>query len=148
MARSLARAGGESENRFRGAAGRRPRVARPQAQGARSEKIFRKAGRNFYSIYRRNTVEMQRLYGLAAYLPMVLPPDHPPALPDEVALVFYKTKDSYDICSSHSQSVQIWPPDQDHICSAEKGSQSVGAAPNTPVNEDGNAAGHLLRNVG
>jgi hypothetical protein len=58
----------------------------------RQGEFFEKLGEIFIPF----TVEMQRLYGLAAYLPMVLPPDHPPALPDEVALVFYKTKESYN----------------------------------------------------
>jgi hypothetical protein len=42
------------------------------------------------------TVQMQRLYGLTAYLPAVLPPDSVSDLPDEIALVFYKTQDAYD----------------------------------------------------
>jgi hypothetical protein len=41
------------------------------------------------------TVQMQRLYGLTAYLPAVLPPDHPAGLPDEIALVFYRTQEAY-----------------------------------------------------
>src|SRR5262249_19507992 len=39
--------------------------------------------------------QMQRLYGLTAYLPAVLPPDHPAGLPDEIALVFYHTQEAY-----------------------------------------------------
>jgi hypothetical protein len=38
---------------------------------------------------------MQRLYGLAAYLPMVLPHEHAEELPDEIALVFYRTQQAY-----------------------------------------------------
>ncbi|HEX3880499.1 MAG TPA: hypothetical protein VHW24_26135 [Bryobacteraceae bacterium] len=41
------------------------------------------------------TVEMQRLFGLAAYLPAVLPANKPEMAPDEIALVFYKTQQSY-----------------------------------------------------
>jgi hypothetical protein len=41
------------------------------------------------------TVQMQRLYGLTAYLPAVLPVEHPPGLPDEIALVFYRTQAAY-----------------------------------------------------
>lgn len=55
------------------------------------ETFFEKLGKIFIPF----TVEMQRLFGLVAYLPMVLPPDHPEALPDEVALVFYKTQQAY-----------------------------------------------------
>jgi hypothetical protein len=41
------------------------------------------------------TVQMQRLYGLTAYLPAVLPELHQSAIPDEVALVFYRTQECY-----------------------------------------------------
>jgi hypothetical protein len=41
------------------------------------------------------TVQMQRRYGLSAYLPAVLPETKPGSLPDEIALVFYRTKESY-----------------------------------------------------
>src|SRR4029077_629475 len=41
------------------------------------------------------TVQLQRLYGLTAYLPAVLPTDHPAGLPDEIALVFYRTQEAY-----------------------------------------------------
>src|SRR6516225_9758489 len=40
------------------------------------------------------TIQMQRLYGLTAYLPAVLP-EHQSAIPDEVALVFYRTQECY-----------------------------------------------------
>ena len=39
--------------------------------------------------------QMQRLYGLTAYLPAVLPELHQSGLPDEVALVFYHTQECY-----------------------------------------------------
>jgi hypothetical protein len=42
------------------------------------------------------TVQMQRLYGLTAYLPAVLPAEKHEGLPDEIALVFYKTQQAYD----------------------------------------------------
>jgi hypothetical protein len=51
-----------------------------------------KRGRIFMPI----TVQMQRLYGLTAYLPAVLPAKKAAGLPDEVALVFYRTQASYD----------------------------------------------------
>jgi hypothetical protein len=41
------------------------------------------------------TIQMQRLYGLTAYLPAVLPELHQSAIPDEVALVFYRTQECY-----------------------------------------------------
>jgi hypothetical protein len=41
------------------------------------------------------TVQMQRLYGLTAYLPAVLPELQQGTIPDEVALVFYRTQECY-----------------------------------------------------
>jgi hypothetical protein len=41
------------------------------------------------------TVQMQRQYGLTAYLPAVLPESKESMIPDEVALVFYRTQDCY-----------------------------------------------------
>ena len=41
------------------------------------------------------TVQMQRLYGLTAYLPAVLPVSEGSTVPDEVALVFYRTQGCY-----------------------------------------------------
>src|SRR5262249_43430895 len=41
------------------------------------------------------TVQMQRLYGLTAYLPAILPQSKDSRLPDEVALVFYRTQECY-----------------------------------------------------
>jgi hypothetical protein len=41
------------------------------------------------------TVQMQRQYGLTAYLPAVLPESEESTIPDEVALVFYRTQDCY-----------------------------------------------------
>jgi hypothetical protein len=40
-------------------------------------------------------MQMQRIYGLVAYLPAVLPADHAAGLPDEVALVFYPSQAAY-----------------------------------------------------
>lgn len=55
------------------------------------EAFFDQLGRLFMPL----TVQMQRLYGLTAYLPAVLPAKKPAGLPDEVALVFYRTQASY-----------------------------------------------------
>ena len=41
------------------------------------------------------TVQMQRQYGLTAYLPAVLPESKESTIPDEVALVFYRTQQCY-----------------------------------------------------
>jgi hypothetical protein len=41
------------------------------------------------------TVQMQRQYGLTAYLPAVLPESKESTIPDEVALVFYRTQECY-----------------------------------------------------
>jgi hypothetical protein len=41
------------------------------------------------------TVQMQRQYGLTAYLPAVLPESKESMIPDEVALVFYRTQECY-----------------------------------------------------
>jgi len=41
------------------------------------------------------TAILQRLYGLAAYLPTVLPVSKPNGVPDEIALVFYNSQQAY-----------------------------------------------------
>ena len=41
------------------------------------------------------TAILQRLYGLTAYLPTVLPTSKPNGVPDEIALVFYQTQQAY-----------------------------------------------------
>lgn len=51
--------------------------------------------RKLESVFMPMTVQMQRLYGLTAYLPAVLPPNHGEGVPDEVALVFYHTQNAY-----------------------------------------------------
>jgi hypothetical protein len=68
------------------------RVFRGRKRAELSYDVFlEKLGTLFMPI----TVQMQRLYGLTAYLPAVLPPDHPAGLPDEIALVFYRTQEAY-----------------------------------------------------
>lgn len=41
------------------------------------------------------TAQVQRLYGLRAYLPTVLPRNKPEGVPDEIALVFYRSEQAY-----------------------------------------------------
>ena len=48
------------------------------------------------SIFIPATAQLQRLYGLTAYLPTVLPLDKPNGVPDEIALVFYRSQKAYD----------------------------------------------------
>jgi hypothetical protein len=52
------------------------------------------------SLFMPITVQMQRLYGLTAYLPAVLPPNHSAELPDEIALVFYRTQEAYQFAKT------------------------------------------------
>jgi hypothetical protein len=68
------------------------RVFRGRKRDGVSHDVFlQKLGAVFMPI----TVQMQRLYGLTAYLPAVLPRNHPAGLPDEIALVFYRTQEAY-----------------------------------------------------
>jgi len=68
------------------------RVFRGRKREGLSHDVFlEKLGTVFMPI----TVQLQRLYGLTAYLPAVLPTDHPAGLPDEIALVFYRTQEAY-----------------------------------------------------
>lgn len=57
--------------------------------------FFSKLGSIFIPV----TVQMQRLFHLRAYLPAVLPPNKPPGLPDEIALVFYRSQQDYSNAS-------------------------------------------------
>ena len=47
------------------------------------------------SIFMPVTVQLQRLYGLTAYLPAVPPTEKAAGVPDEIALVFYETQQAY-----------------------------------------------------
>lgn len=47
------------------------------------------------SIFMPVTVQLQRLYGLTAYLPAVPPTEKAVGVPDEIALVFYETQQAY-----------------------------------------------------
>ena len=42
------------------------------------------------------TAILQRLYGLIAYLPTVLPKSKPAGIPDEIAIVFYRSQQAYN----------------------------------------------------
>jgi hypothetical protein len=53
--------------------------------------FFDKLARVFIPV----AMQIQRIYGLVAYLPAVLPADKAPGLPDEVALVFYPSQAAY-----------------------------------------------------
>jgi hypothetical protein len=61
----------------------------------RPELGFDELVRKLEWVFMPMTVQMQRLYGLTAYLPAVLPPNHGEGVPDEVALVFYRTQNAY-----------------------------------------------------
>jgi hypothetical protein len=47
------------------------------------------------SIFIPVTAQLQSLHGLTAYLPTVMPLDRPGGLPDEIALVCYRTRQAY-----------------------------------------------------
>jgi hypothetical protein len=53
--------------------------------------FFDKLARVFIPV----AMQIQRIYGLTAYLPAVLPADKAPGLPDEIALVFYPSQAAY-----------------------------------------------------
>jgi hypothetical protein len=53
--------------------------------------FFSKLGKTFIPV----TVQMQRLFGLTAYLPAVMPAAKPEGVPDEIALVFYRSQQAY-----------------------------------------------------
>ncbi|MFM0336854.1 hypothetical protein [Paraburkholderia fungorum] len=79
-----------------------PPYSPPSADSVRVWRGFRLpslAAAQFYldlgTIFVPVTVQMQRLFHLAAYLPAVLPPVRPDGLPDEIALVFYRTQQDY-----------------------------------------------------
>ena len=68
------------------------RVFRGRKKADTQRDLFvRRLGEVFMPI----TVQMQRLYGLTAYLPAILPESKESTIPDEVALVFYRTQACY-----------------------------------------------------
>jgi hypothetical protein len=69
------------------------RVFRGRKHAGASHDDFRQ---RLATVFMPMTVQMQRLYGLTAYLPAVLPNADDGVLPDEVALVFYRTQESYN----------------------------------------------------
>ncbi len=79
------------------------------------------------SIFIPATAQLQSLHGLTAYLPTVMPLDKPSGVPDEVALVFYRTRQAYDdteltvpgrACSSLHSTVFGVPPSEGSFPSA------------------------------
>jgi hypothetical protein len=83
---------------YRGSSAARPvpadsvRVFRGRKKaGTRRDVFVQRLGEMFMPI----TVQMQRLNGLTAYLPAVLPESEESTIPDEVALVFYRTQECY-----------------------------------------------------
>jgi hypothetical protein len=77
----------------------------PRPVPADSVRVFRgrkKAGaprdmfiQHLEQVFMPLTIQMQRLYGLTAYLPAILPESKESTIPDEVALVFYRTQVCY-----------------------------------------------------
>jgi hypothetical protein len=51
---------------------------------------------NLGAIFIPATAILQRLYGLTAYLPTVMPVEKPAGVPDEIALVFYTAQQAYN----------------------------------------------------
>jgi len=66
------------------------RVFRGKKRVKRSE-FIEKLG----TVFMPMTVQMQRLFGLKAYLPAILPETKSEGMPDEIALVFYQTQAAY-----------------------------------------------------
>jgi len=95
LARSTAKSGGSGRR-----AGRVPSPVPADAvrvfRGFKRPALgFEKFVHELESVFMPMTVQMQRLYGLTAYLPGLLPPDHGEVMPAEVALVFYRTQNAY-----------------------------------------------------
>jgi hypothetical protein len=63
-----------------------------KADGTPSAEFRKKIGRIFIPA----AVQTQAPLGMTAYLPAVLPDERPPAMPDEIALVFYESQTAYD----------------------------------------------------
>jgi hypothetical protein len=68
------------------------RVFRGRKNGRVKRNVFIEKLR---TVFMPMTVQMQRLFGLTAYLPAVLPETKSEGMPDEIALVFYRTQGSY-----------------------------------------------------
>lgn len=65
-----------------------------------------KGRENFYhdlgSVFIPATVQIMAPLGLTAYLPTIVPSDDYPFVPDEIALVFYQSRDTYHDASHNS----------------------------------------------
>ena len=79
------------------------------------------------SVFIPVTAQLQSLHGLTAYLPTVMPLDKPSGVPDEVGLVFYRTRQAYDdteltvpgrACASLHSTVFGVPPSEGSFPSA------------------------------
>ena len=68
------------------------RVFRGRKNGRVKRNVFIEKLR---TVFMPMTVQMQRLFGLTAYLPAVLPETKSEGMPDEIALVFYRTQGAY-----------------------------------------------------
>jgi hypothetical protein len=68
------------------------RVFRGRKNGRVKRSVFIEKLR---TVFMPMTVQMQRLFGLTAYLPAVLPETKSEGMPDEIALVFYQTQEAY-----------------------------------------------------
>lgn len=87
----------QQENR---GAAQTPRPVSPDAvrvwRGFRTEGLEPAKFREMLgTLFIPSTVQFQGRLGLSAYLPTVLPDDKPETLPDEIALVFYASQDTY-----------------------------------------------------
>jgi hypothetical protein len=68
------------------------RVFRGRKNGRVKRSVFIEKLR---TVFMPMTVQMQRLFGLTAYLPAILPETKSEGMPDEIALVFYQTQGAY-----------------------------------------------------
>ncbi len=67
------------------------RVFRGKSRPMKRSEFIQKLG----TVFMPMTVQMQRLFGLTAYLPAILPETKSEGMPDEIALVFYQTQGAY-----------------------------------------------------
>jgi hypothetical protein len=67
------------------------RVFRGKSRPLKRSEFIQKLG----TVFMPMTVQMQRLFGLTAYLPAILPETKSEGMPDEIALVFYETQEAY-----------------------------------------------------
>src|SRR5438034_2361207 len=67
------------------------RVFRGKSRPMKRSEFIQKLG----TVFMPMTVQMQRLFGLTAYLPAILPETKSEGMPDEIALVFYQKQGAY-----------------------------------------------------